>query len=140
MVGMRGWLIWPRMNAYRLVIIAAALTTLVAAAMAAALAVFSGQALPQAVRHNLATASGTSVAVSGPVGTDQAAQVTATLPRQIGQALGGTPFTFYRARWSDPLGFAAGSPPARRRPGPARAEPCGSPRRRRFRTSPHIPF
>jgi hypothetical protein len=49
----------PRLNAHRLVIIAAALTTLVAAALGSTVAVFSGQALPRAVRHTLAIASGT---------------------------------------------------------------------------------
>jgi hypothetical protein len=43
----------PRMNAHRLVIIAAALTTAVTAALAVALATFSGQALPRAVHHDL---------------------------------------------------------------------------------------
>lgn len=38
----------PRMNAHRLVIVAAALTTLVAAALGTTFAVFSGQALPRA--------------------------------------------------------------------------------------------
>ena len=49
-VRIRGSLTLPRMNAHRLVIIAAALTVLVAAALATALATFSGQALPRAVR------------------------------------------------------------------------------------------
>jgi hypothetical protein len=41
------------MNAHRLVIIAAALTIVVAAALATALVTFSSQALPRAVRHDL---------------------------------------------------------------------------------------
>ena len=55
------------MNAHRLVIIAAALTTIVAAALATALATFSGQALPRAVRHDLGHATGTSLSISGSV-------------------------------------------------------------------------
>ena len=47
----RGSLTLPRMNAHRLVIIAAALTVAVAAALATALVTFGGQALPGAVRH-----------------------------------------------------------------------------------------
>ena len=58
----RGSLTLPRMNAHRLVIIAAALTVAVAAALATALVTFSGQALPRAVRHDLARAAGTSLA------------------------------------------------------------------------------
>ena len=108
----RGSLTLPRMNAHRLVIIAAALTTLVAAALATALATFSGQALPRAVRHDLAHATGTSLSISGSVNASQAAQYTSILPSQIKSALDGTPFTFYHAYWSDPLGFVPGALPA----------------------------
>src|SRR5712675_927217 len=108
----RGSLTLPRMNAHRLVIIAAALTTVVAAALATALATFSGQALPRAVRHDLGHATGTSLSVSGSVNAGQAAQYTSILPSQIRSALGGTPFTFYHAGWSDPLGFVPGALPA----------------------------
>jgi FtsX-like permease family len=108
----RGSLTLPRMNAHRLVIIAAALTTIVAAALATALATFSGQALPRAVRHDLSTATGTSMSVIGSVNAGQAAQYNSILPSQIKTALGGTPFGFYRASWSDPLGFVPGALPA----------------------------
>ncbi|HLK78209.1 MAG TPA: FtsX-like permease family protein [Streptosporangiaceae bacterium] len=100
------------MNAHRLVIVAAALTTIVAAALATALATFSGQALPRAVRHDLAHATGTSLSVSGSVNASQAAQYSSILPNQIRSALGGTPFAFYQADWSDPLGFVPGALPA----------------------------
>ncbi|HEV2251614.1 MAG TPA: ABC transporter permease [Streptosporangiaceae bacterium] len=99
------------MNAHRLVIIAAALTTVVAAALATALATFSGQALPRAVRHDLGHAAGTSLSVSGSVNASQAAQYNSILPSQIRSALGGTPFAFYQAAWSDPLGFVPGALP-----------------------------
>ena len=102
----------PRMNAHRLVIIAAALTTAVAAALAIALATFSGQALPHAVRHDLGHATGTTLSLAGSVNAGQAAQYTAVLPPQISSALGGTAFGFYQAEWSDPLGFVPGSRPA----------------------------
>jgi hypothetical protein len=108
----RGSLTLPRMNAHRLVIIAAALTTLVAAALATALATFSGQALPRAVRHDLGHATGTSLSISGSVNLSQAAQYTSILPSLIKSALGATPFTFYQADWSDPLGFVPGALPA----------------------------
>ena len=109
----RGSLTLPRMNAHRLVIVAAALTVAVAAALATALAVFSGQALPRAVRHDLSGASGTALVINGNVNASQAAQYTSTLPGKISSALDGTPFAFYQADWSDPLGFAPGSRPAR---------------------------
>jgi FtsX-like permease family len=108
----RGSLTVPRMNAHRLVIIAAALTIVVAAALATALATFSGQALPRAVRHDLSHATGTSLSVSGSVNARQAAQYTSILPSQIRSALNGAPFTFYPAVWSDPLGFVPGALPA----------------------------
>jgi FtsX-like permease family len=107
-----GSLTLPRMNAHRLVIAAAALTVAVAAALSVALATFSGQALPHAVRHDLATASGTSLALAGAANASQAAQYSAVLPSQIKVALEGTPFAFYHADWSDPLGFVPGSQPA----------------------------
>ena len=108
----RGSLTVPRMNAHRLVIIAAALTIVVAAALATALATFSSQALPRAVRHDLTHATGTSLSVSGSVNASQAAQYTSILPSQIRSALNGAPFTFYPANWSDPLGFVPGALPA----------------------------
>jgi hypothetical protein len=103
----------PRMNAHLLVIIAAALTTVVAAALATALATFSGQALPRAVRHDLGNASGTTMVMSGNVDASQAAQYGSILPVQIRSALGGTAFAFYSSQWSDPFGFVAGALPAR---------------------------
>src|SRR6201996_982620 len=102
----------PRMNAHRLVIVAAALTTLVAAALGTTFAVFSGQALPRAVRHTLAAATGTAVNFSGAMTAGQAGQYTALLRHQAGEALAGAPFAFYQARWSDPLGFTTGGPPS----------------------------
>jgi hypothetical protein len=108
----RGSLTLPRMNAHRLVIIAAVLTVIVAAALATALAAFSSQALPRAVRHDLSHATGTTLSVSGSVNASQAAQYSSILPAQIRSALGGTAFAFYQADWSDPLGFVPGSLPA----------------------------
>ena len=108
----RGSLTLPRMNAHRIVIIAAALTVVVATALATALSVFIDQALPRAVHHDLSNASGTTLALSGTVTAGQAAQYTSVLPSQIGSALDGTAFAFYHAVWSDPLGFVPGALPA----------------------------
>ncbi|HEY1667903.1 MAG TPA: FtsX-like permease family protein [Trebonia sp.] len=101
------------MTAHWVVLAAAALTTLVAAAVGAALAAFAGQALPQAVRHDLVAAPGTSVAAAGPFGSGNPAQTTAALRSSIAAGLGGVPFTFWQGTWSDPLGFLAGSLPAK---------------------------
>ena len=108
----RGSLTLPRMNAHRLVIIAAVLTIAVAAALATALAVFSSQALPRAVRHDLSTASGTAITIIGSVNAGQAAQYNAILPVKISSALDRTPFAFYQAKWSDPFGFVRRLRPA----------------------------
>jgi hypothetical protein len=103
----------PRMNAHLLVIIAAALTTVVAAALATALATFSGQALPRAVRHDLGNASGTTMVITGNVDAGQAVQYNSILPAKVRSALGGTAFAFYSSQWSDPFGFVPGALPAR---------------------------
>jgi hypothetical protein len=110
------------MTAYWVVLAAVALTTLVAAVVGATLASFAGQALPQAVRHELTTAGGTSISATAPVsGGAAAAQATATLKTAVGSALPGIPFAFWQASWSDPLGFAPGA--LRSRPASA---PAGS--------------
>ena len=101
------------MTAHWVVLAAAALTTLVAAAVGAALAAFAGQALPQAVRHDLTVAPGTSLAATGAIGSAQYGPVTATLKTAIGKALPGVPFGFWHASWSNPLGFVPGASPAR---------------------------
>ena len=80
MIGPRGPMPLRRMTAHWVVLAAAALTTLVAAAVAAALAVFAGQALPRAVTHDLSAAPGTALAATGPVGgAAQLTQVTGAL-------------------------------------------------------------
>ena len=83
----RGSLALPRMNAHRLVIIAAAFTIAVAAALATALVTFSSQALPRAVRHDLSRAAATSFVVRGNVTAGQGAQYTSLLPGKISAAL-----------------------------------------------------
>jgi hypothetical protein len=108
----RGSLALPRMGAHRLVIAAAALTVAVAAALATTLATLGSQTLPVAVRHDLATASGTSLVITGSVDSGQAARYTSLLPSQVRPALDGAAFGFYRADWSDPFEFVAGSLPA----------------------------
>ncbi|MCW2931448.1 MAG: hypothetical protein JWM19_2410 [Actinomycetia bacterium] len=105
-----------RMIAHWVVLAAAALTTLVTAAVAAALAVFAGQVLPLAVRHDLVTAPGTALSVTGLVGhPSQAAPDSAALRSRIAAALPGLPFSFQEAFWSDPLGLVPGGFPRRRR-------------------------
>jgi hypothetical protein len=115
----RGPLAVRRMTAHWVVLAAAALTTLVAAVVGAAFAAFAGQALPQAVRHDLVVAPGTTVAAAGSFASGNPAQTSAALRSSIAAGLGGVSFTFWQGIWSDPFVFVAGSfpaPPARNTP------------------------
>ena len=101
------------MAAHWVVIAAAALTTLVAAAVGAALAAFAGQALPQAVKHDLATAPGTALTGAGSFSGTNVASTTDALRSTIGSALSGVPYGFWQGVWSNPLGLVPGALPAR---------------------------
>ena len=114
MIQPRGTLTTRRATAHWVVLAAAALTTLVAAAIGSALAVFAGQALPLAVRHDLSVAPGrTALSIAGPVSNDRTAATASTLRTAVGQSLGGVPFRFWSGTWSDPLDLVPGSLPAR---------------------------
>ncbi|HXL96091.1 MAG TPA: FtsX-like permease family protein [Streptosporangiaceae bacterium] len=100
------------MAAYRGVLAAAALTTLVTAAVAAAIAVFMGQALPLAVKHDLVATPGTAMSITAQVGgTSQAVQGSTALRSRIAAAMPGVPFGFQEAFWSDPLTLIPGALP-----------------------------
>jgi ABC-type antimicrobial peptide transport system permease subunit len=102
-----------RMTAHWVVLAAAALTTLVTAAVAAALAVFTVQAMPLAVRHDLVTAPDTALSATALVsGSGQAAPGSAALQSRIAAAMPGIPVSFHQAFWSDPLGLVPGALPA----------------------------
>jgi ABC-type antimicrobial peptide transport system permease subunit len=109
----RGSLSTRRMTAHRVVLAAAGLTTLVAAAIGAALAVFVGQGLPLAIRHDLSFAPGTALSIAGPASNDQTAATASTLRAAVGKSLSGVPFGFWSGTWSDPLDLVPGSLPAR---------------------------
>jgi hypothetical protein len=109
----RGPLAIRRMTAHWAVIAAAALTILVAAAVGSALTVFTGQALPRAVRHDLVSAPDTSLSVTALAnGPSQAVAGGAALRSRIAAAMPGVPFSFDEAFWSDPLGLVPGALPA----------------------------
>ncbi|HEY2504998.1 MAG TPA: ABC transporter permease [Streptosporangiaceae bacterium] len=101
------------MSGYWVVLSAATLTTLVTAAIAAALAVFAGQLLPLAVRHDLSVAPGTALSIAGPVSNNETTATASTLRRAVRHSLGGVPFGFWSATWSDPLDLVPGALPAR---------------------------
>ena len=112
MTGPRGPLVIRRMTAHWVVLAAVALTTLVATAVAAALAVFAGQALPQAVRHDLVVAPGTALTATGSFSGSTVSTTTDALRSGIGAALSRVPFGFWQGIWSDPLGLVRGALPA----------------------------
>ena len=113
MISPRGPLATRRMTAHWVVLAAAALTTIVAAAVAATLAVFTGQALPLAVRHDLVTAPARTLSVNALVnGPSQAVKGSAALRARLAAAMPGIPFSLQEAFWSDPLGLVPGALPA----------------------------
>jgi hypothetical protein len=86
------------MTAHWVVLAAGVLATLVAATMAAALTVFTGQALPLAVRHDLTAAPNTALSITALVSDpSQAAKGSAALRSQVAAAMPGLPFSFYEA-------------------------------------------
>ncbi|MGD0561177.1 MAG: hypothetical protein ABSA93_40165, partial [Streptosporangiaceae bacterium] len=97
-----------RVRAYGVILSAAALITLLAAAFASALVIFSAQALPLATRHDLATAQGTELVFSGNVDPGEFAAVNTALTGAVSQALDGAPVSVVRGEWSDPLGLVPG--------------------------------
>jgi hypothetical protein len=113
MISPRGPMATRRMTAHWVVLAAAALTTLVAAAVAATLAVFAGQALPLAVQHDLVTAPDTTLSMNALVsGPSQAVQGSAALRAHIAAAMPGIPFSLQEAFWSYPLALVPGALPA----------------------------
>jgi ABC-type antimicrobial peptide transport system permease subunit len=109
----RGTLSARRATAHWVVLAAATLTTLVAAAIGAALVVFAEQALPLAVRHDLSVAPGTALSTAGPVSNAGTAATASTLRTAVRQSLRGVPFRFWSGTWSDPLDLVPGALPAR---------------------------
>lgn len=90
---------------------AAAVITLLSAALATALVIFGGQSLPLAARHDLVAAQGTALTLSGSVDPGQFAASDSQLSRLITSALHGTPVTLISGQWSDPLGLVSGALP-----------------------------
>jgi hypothetical protein len=92
-----------RMGSTRLLAVSLLLVTLTSAGMAAALASFGARALPEAVHQRLAGAVGTSVRISGQIGTVTASADTPAIRSSVRSALGPVPFTLVSARFSDDL-------------------------------------
>jgi hypothetical protein len=107
----RGPLAIRRMTAHWVVLAAAALTILVAATVAAALMLFAGQALPQAVKHDLAVAPDTALSITTLVSDpSQAAAGSVALRSRIAAAMTGATSRSTCPRRSS-LAVRAPSPP-----------------------------
>jgi hypothetical protein len=91
------------MRAHAAVLTAAALAVFVTAALACALAIFTGQALPRAARQELAAQPGVWLDISGTIAPGQGGRYQAGVPAVIRGALRGVPVTVYQVLWSDPL-------------------------------------
>jgi hypothetical protein len=76
------------------------------------IAAFAGQALPQAVKHDLVVAPGTALTATGSFSGTTVSTTTDALRSGIGAALSGVPFGFWQGIWSDPLGLVRGALPA----------------------------
>jgi FtsX-like permease family len=96
-----------RMGAYRLVLAAAAVSTLITAALVAALASFSGQALGQAALRQIASSPGTTFVVSGQTTSGQAVTQTAAIRARMRSVFGPAGFALYHADWSGLLRLPA---------------------------------
>ncbi|HEY3955945.1 MAG TPA: FtsX-like permease family protein [Streptosporangiaceae bacterium] len=95
------------MAAYRLVLSAAALATVLTAALIAALVAFTGQALSQAAHRQLAAAPSTSIRITGQASAGQSSHDTTVIRAQLRAAFGASGFALYRAEWSSVLGLPA---------------------------------
>src|ERR1700722_7908796 len=96
-----------RMGAYRLVLAAGAAATLITPALVTTLAAFAGQALSQAVHHELANAPGTSITVSDGLSGSSDSSDTALIRSGMGSGFGRRGFTLDSAVWSDQLRLPA---------------------------------
>ncbi len=116
------------MSASRLVLGAVLLNTVVAAALAAALASFAGQALGQAAHRRIETAPVVWIALNGSMNLHQAQADSTAIRDALHATFGPVPVTLYRSVWSDSLGLpAGGDPPGGRTAGGAQAGPVRRP-------------
>jgi hypothetical protein len=59
---------------------------------------------------DLATAAGTSLTISGPVGPGQATSYQTGVGQAVQKALRGIPVALYQAQWSDPMSVSGAGP------------------------------
>lgn len=101
--GARSSFVLRRMGSARLLPVSLLLAILTATTVTTALASFGARALPEALHRRLATAQGTSIGVSGQIGTARANADTAVIASAVRSALGSVPFSLTAGRWSDQL-------------------------------------
>ncbi|HEY1918168.1 MAG TPA: ABC transporter permease [Streptosporangiaceae bacterium] len=96
-----------RMGAYRLVLAAVAVATLITAALVTTLAAFAGQALSQAVHHQLANAPDTSITVSDGLSGSSDGSDTTLIRSGMESVFGRRGFALDSAVWSNQLRLPA---------------------------------
>ncbi|HEX9066665.1 MAG TPA: FtsX-like permease family protein [Streptosporangiaceae bacterium] len=105
----RDWLLPPRLNSARLLVLSVLVSTVIAASLVAALAGFAARSLPDAVSRELSGSPRITVLIQGAF---PAGQVRIDEPRvraALRQAFGTVRFRTDQAVWSDPLALP-GSP------------------------------
>jgi hypothetical protein len=102
---MRSSFVLRRIGSARLLLGAVLLSTLIATALAAALAGFATNSLPEAVTSELIRAPNTTIAVSGSFSGHVATADAAAVPAGLRRTFGPVPVSIDHAIWSDPLGL-----------------------------------
>ena len=103
--------VFARMAAYRSVLGAVLLITLVVGTVLAALAVYDGRALHQATYQRLAGSDTSITLTASTTGPSQFATQTSALRATAGQVLGSVPYTLDGTLWSDSLALPVGTAP-----------------------------
>lgn len=99
----RASFVLARTGSSRVLAASLGLAVVFSVAVTTALVGFGTRALPEAVHQRLASAPGTSVAISGQMGAATANADTQVIDSLFRSALGGVPFTLVMGRWSDDL-------------------------------------
>ena len=116
-----------RMGSSRLLLGCILLTTVITAALIAALTSFWVQALPQSVSNQLGRSGAMSVTISGQVGAQVAAADGRAVRAAMRRVFGPVPFRLDGALWSDPLGFTKPENGGPARPGGPKGGSSGRP-------------
>ncbi|MGI9005983.1 MAG: FtsX-like permease family protein [Streptosporangiaceae bacterium] len=110
----RDWLLPPRLNSARLLLLSVLASTIIAACLVAALAGFAVRSLPGAVSRELASSPRIAISIQGAFPAGQARIDEPRVRAALRQAFGRVRFSTDRAVWSDPLALPGPLTPAGR--------------------------